>query len=134
MRILVADLEDSFILDAHQAYLQGRGYETLTAANAEECCSSLETFRPDVLIIDSELYADQRFAQLRNNLQCLANRVILVEDASDDSPELPESHVQRMKRPYRLCDMLTEIRMDKGPSPLGPLRDKNPLEAEDILL
>lgn len=53
-RVLVAE-KDGPLREVFEMALIARGYEALTAADAQECFEKLGTWRPDVLMLDREL-------------------------------------------------------------------------------
>lgn len=50
-QILVMD-DDKDFLDSTKVILESRGFEVATATRGEECLKKLETFKPDLLILD----------------------------------------------------------------------------------
>lgn len=50
-KVLLVD-DDRDFLEMHTAVLEHRGYEVITARNANECMAKLEEVKPDIVILD----------------------------------------------------------------------------------
>jgi CheY-like chemotaxis protein len=50
-KVLLVD-DDRDFLEMHTAVLEHRGYEVITAQNANECMAKLEVVKPDIVILD----------------------------------------------------------------------------------
>lgn len=129
MRILVADADEP-LLEIQQSYLWRHGHDVKIACNGLDCLSILRQYRPDVMVLNSDLPwgGSEGVLQLMGNDPTLRNTpVILTTDA-------PESIDGRMKRsviachqkPYRLSTLREEIEL-AGPSECLSRRNEEPL-------
>lgn len=127
MRVLIAD-GDKVFLDIAQDYLLHCGLEVNVATNGVEAVASLRRDRPDVVVLDRELLwggEDGVRALMRQVSRWSEIPVILT--STDVMPE--ESGfaagppvVARLRKPYRLRDLLVHLRecgMNGTTSPLS---------------
>ncbi|HSW66295.1 MAG TPA: response regulator [Bacillota bacterium] len=63
-KILVVE-DDSFLLKAYQAKLTNAGFEIQTATNGELALTALETFAPDVILLDLVMPRKDGFTTLQ---------------------------------------------------------------------
>jgi DNA-binding response OmpR family regulator len=120
-RILV--VEDYYALaDIETLLCQMEGYEVKTAKTGEEGLELIETYSPDLVILDlmlpGELSGSQVLQRIRSNGQ--DEPKVLVVSALVNQTTTPElekyPNVQALKKPFKVKELANRVRSMVGPN------------------
>jgi two-component system OmpR family response regulator len=120
-RILV--VEDYYALaDIETLLCQMEGYEVKTAKTGEEGLELIESYDPDLVILDlmlpGELSGSQVLQRIRSNGQ--NEPKVLVVSALVNQTTTPElekyANVQALKKPFKVKELASRVRSMVGPN------------------
>ncbi len=120
-RILV--VEDYYALaDIETLLCQMEGYEVKTAKTGEEGLELIESYDPDLVILDlmlpGELSGSQVLQRIRSNGQ--NEPKVLVVSALVNQTTTPElekyANVQALKKPFKVKELASRVRSMAGPN------------------
>ena len=118
-RIVV--VEDYYALaDMETLICQMEGYEVKTAKTGEEGLSLIESYKPDLVILDlmlpGELSGSQVLQKIRNDGQ--EDPKVLVVSALVNQTTTPElekyTNVQALKKPFKVKELASRVRSMVG--------------------
>jgi len=120
-RILV--VEDYYALaDIETLLCQMEGYEVKTAKTGEEGLELIDSYKPDLVILDlmlpGELSGTQVLQKIRSDGQ--EEPKVLVVSALVNQTTAPElekyTNVQALKKPFKVKDLASRVRTMVGPN------------------
>jgi len=95
IKVLVVE-DDRFLLNAYHAKLINAGFDLQTAANGEEALTVLQTFKPDVILLDLVMPRKDGFATLQE---------IKANDALKDIPVIVATNLGQKEDTQRVMEL-----------------------------
>ena len=110
-KILIVD-DDPDLQEGQKAFLEGKGYEVLTAGGAEEGLEVLERVTPNLILVDLMMeHYDAGFvfcAKVRENPELAEVPIIMQTSARDKLGFSPESYDEKARSWMKADQILTK--------------------------
>jgi len=110
IRVLIADPERE-LLDAYRDYLSGQDFEVQTAPSGQNCVDKLQSWRPNVLILEPDMpdgWGDKILKTVREDP--LASRVPVLILSRCDSKAIDYPVREYHVKPFSLAKLTRGIR------------------------
>lgn len=129
MKVLIVD-DNAAILEIISDILKVDGYVTDTAEDLETARDRLDSFRPDVLILDSTLHGESSFPILGEISPDSDLKVLVLTSGNETLPKDSKFICGSLQSPYRSSDVLEKVRYLCSPEKLPQVQNTSKKETK----